>query len=502
MNAYRLVAAALVLGLAGCKQEGSKPEAPKGGSAQPGAAAPAEAQKTTLTVLVTADEAGWLLPSEEGGARKGGAAELLGQWVASEKHCPAGGTACAAGYDATVALSTGNHWNGPAISSFFRGESTAEVMKRMGYVASALGTHELDFGREQFLGNKAIDGIGYLAANLKAKAPEAKQMELPPFKIVERKGVKLGVIGLARTKIAANVMAGRLEGLEVTPYEEALGQAVPAVWGAGADAVVVLVDECPSELEAAVQAHADWKLALVAGGHCHRAYQKEIGGTHLVSPGQHFQQYLRAAMELDLAKPARERLVKVDAKVVDVDGKATPDADAAALVKKWKEKADGVLGDEIGFTKKGLDQASPKLANWVLESIRSKVDSDVVILNKKGLRQGLPPGKITKGSVYSVLPFENSVLVARLKGDQLQKNLQNPEALVGFKDPKGAKAIDAAKTYSVATVEYLYFGGDGFEFEQHDPLPEETGMVWQTPVIEWTKAAQTTPQKPLEAKLK
>jgi 5'-nucleotidase/UDP-sugar diphosphatase len=51
-------------------------------------------------------------------------------------------------------------------------------------------------------------------------------------------------------------------------------------------------------------------------------------------------------------------------------------------------------------------------------------------------------------------------------------------------------------------VEYLYFGGDGFDLEKHDPLPNETGMVWQTPVIEWTKAAQTTAQKPLEAKLK
>ncbi|HEY8208053.1 MAG TPA: 5'-nucleotidase C-terminal domain-containing protein [Myxococcaceae bacterium] len=490
------IPAALAVLLAGCPKDDSKPENPPQNPPAP--------KTVSITVLVTADELGWLLPVEG----KGGAAELLGQWVAQEKHCPAG-TACKPGYDATVALSTGNHWNGPSISSFFRGESTAEVMKRMGYQVSVLGTHELDFGRDQFLRNRGLDGMAYVAANLKVKAADAKDMELPPFKIVERQGVKLGVVGLARTKIAANVMAGRLEGLEVTPYEDALAQAVPAAVAAGADAVVVLADECPSELEAVVKAHADWKIPLVAGGHCHKPYAAQVGGTQMASPGQHLEQYLKATMEFDLSKPARERLVKVDARVVDSTGKDTPDAEAAAVVKKWKEKADAVLGEEIGFTKSGLDQASPQMAKWVSESIRSMVGADVALINKKGLRQGLPAGKITKGSVYSVMPYDNSVLVARIQGAQLVKNLENPEALFSgavksgkeFKDAKG-KPIDPAKTYSVATVEYLYFGGDGFELEKFDPLPNETGMVWQTPVIEWTKAAQTTAQKPLEGKLK
>jgi len=490
------IPAVLAVFLAGCpSKDDSKPETPK---------TPPAPVVTTVTLLITADELGWLLPVEG----KGGAAEMLGQWVAQEKHCPAG-TTCKPGYDATVALSTGNHWNGPAISSFFRGESTAEVMKRMGYQVSVLGTHELDFGRDQFLRNRGLDGTAYVAANLKPKAPDAKDMELPAFKIVERKGVKLGVVGLARTKIAANVMAGRLEGLEVTPYDAALAQAIPAAQAAGADAVVVLADECPSELEAVVQAHADWKIPLVAGGHCHKPYQKQVGATVLASPGQHFEQYLKATLDFDMAKPARERLVKVDAKLVDVSGKDTPDAEAASVVKKWKEKADAVLGEEIGFTKAGLDQASPQMAKWVTESIRAMTNADVAIVNKKGLRQSLPPGKITKGSVYSVMPYDNSVLVAKLTGEQLLKNLENPEALAAgaaksgkdYKDAKG-KPIDPAKMYSVATVEYLYFGGDGFEMEKFDPLPNETGMVWQTPVIEWTKSAQTTAQKPLEAKLK
>lgn len=130
-------------------------------------------------------------------------------------------------------------------------------------------------------------------------------------------------------------------------------------------------------------------------------------------------------------------------------------------------------------------------------------------MNRLGLRQGLPAGKITKASVYSVLPFEDSLMIVKLPGEALTKALSNPEALFtgaakagkGFKDAKG-KPIDPKKTYTVATEEYLYFGGDGFEMEQHNPAPAATGMVWQTPVIEWTKKQAPSPKKPLEKLLK
>ena len=53
----------------------------------------------------------------------------------------------------------------------------------------------------------------------------------------------------------------------------------------------------------------------------------------------------------------------------------------------------------------------------------------------------------------------------------------------------------------MATVEYLYFGRDGFDFEKLDPEPKETGMAWQTPVIEWTKEKKSTDAKPVEKAL-
>ncbi|AKQ67659.1 5'-nucleotidase [Myxococcus hansupus] len=492
----------LALGVVtGCEK--SNPTPPP---AAPEAKAPPPPSEVTL--LVTGGAFGQLQPVEG----KGGAAEMLGRWVADEKHCPGpireGQATCAD--SSTLALATGDHWNGPAISSFFLGTSTAEVMGRMGYAASALGNHELAFGKDAFLKNRGAGGFPFLAANLKVKDPSlAGDLSMPAFQIFERRGLKIGVVGLASEKTVRTAMPGRAEGLEVTGYEEALNTAVPEARKAGADVVVVLADECVTDLQPAVAKHPEWKLALVAGGRCAQPVELKDGATSFVSLDRGFGKYLRAHVTFDAAKPAGEKVTALDTKVVDVAG-GSPDAETAQLVGKWKSQLDEVLGQQIGFSKAGIPQSSPQMAKWVAGAVRETLGTDAAVLNSGGIRGDLPAGAVTRGSIYSVMPFENTLLVVKLKGSDLAKQLANPNALIAgftpsgkdkFKDAKG-KALDPNKEYTVATVEYLYFGGDGFEFEKLAPEPTETGMAWQTPVVEWTKLKESSEKKPIEKLLK
>jgi 5'-nucleotidase / UDP-sugar diphosphatase len=508
----------LVGALTGCDDKKPAPE-PSTPAPAPSTPAPAPApQPTTVTVLVTGSVNGQLSPSpSEEGTTPPDAARLLGWWEAKEKHCPGalkdGQPACDHG--ATLALSIGDAWNGPALSSFLYGESTATVMGRMGFAASALGNHELDFGREQFQKNQQLGGFPFLAANLKVKdAALARGWELPGFKVLERQGLKVGVVGLTSPKTVSTAMAGRSDGLEVIPDEQALTEAVAGALKDGADTVVVLADECPSDLKAVVGAHKDWKVSLVAGGRCPQPTEtSKDGDTTYVSLGKGFGKYLRAAYTFDPSKPKGEQVTAVDVSLVDVkggEGAPSPNADITQQLADFQQRLDKVLGEEIGYTKKGFAAGSKQLGAWVADAIRHQLSTDGAVLNRKGFREGLAPGKVTKGNVYSVLPFENSLMVVRLKGEDLARQLANPEAVFAgftpagkgrFKDAQG-KPLDPKKDYRIATVEYLYFGGDGFGFEKLDTEPEETGMSWQTPVIDWTKAQATTEAKPLDKLVK
>jgi 2',3'-cyclic-nucleotide 2'-phosphodiesterase (5'-nucleotidase family) len=509
-RASGVVAFALLGTLAGCDKSSSKEEAPPAQPAPTPAPAPPAPKPVTVTLLVTGSPAGQLLATTEGEKPTLGAAELLGAWEAQEKHCVGqvkadGAASCK---DAsTLALTIGDTWSGPAISSFFYGESTATVLGRMGFAASALGNHELDYGREQFQKNQQAAGFPFLAANLKVKdASLAKGMELPGFKVFDRQGLKVGVVGLTSPKTVSTAMAGRAEGLETISDEQALTSAVAEAQKAGAETVVVLAVECPSTLQPLVGKHPEWKVSLVAGGRCPQPVDTKEGNTTFVSLGRGFDKYLRAAYTFDASKPEGEQVTGVETKVVDVPAGATPNAELARQLADYKAQLDKALGEQIGFTKKGLDKASEQLGQWVASAIQQQTGADVVVLNRNGFRASLPAGPVTKGSVYSVLPYENSLMVVELKGADLVRQLANEQAVFAgfkaagkgkFKDAKG-KPLDPKKEYKVATVEYLYFGGDGFEFEKLDPEPTETGMSWQTPVIEWTQKQATTEAKPLE----
>jgi 2',3'-cyclic-nucleotide 2'-phosphodiesterase (5'-nucleotidase family) len=518
-RASGVVTFALLGALTGCEKNSAQ-ETPPAQTARPAPAAQPPAPKpTSVTVLITGSPNGQLLPTTPGEGVKPtiGAAELLGWWTAKEKHCPgqvvAGHAQCK--NPSTLALTIGDAWNGPAISSFFYGETTAAVMARMGFAASALGNHELDYGHEQFRKNQHVGGFPFLAANLKLKDPtQSKEMEPPGYAVSERQGMVIGVVGLTSPKTVTTVMAGRAESLQNIPDEQALADAVGELQKkAGVDTVLVLADECPSDLQPVVGKHPEWKVSLVAGGRCPEPVNTKEGNTTYVSLGRGFDKYLRAVYTFDASKPEGEQVTGVETSMVEVtggEGAPEPDAEAVKMISDFKARLDTALGEEIGFTKKAFEKDSKQLSSWVTTAIREQLGTDAVVLNRKGFREGLPAGKVTRGSVYSVLPFENSVMVVEVKGEDLARQLSNPEAVFSgftpagkgkFKDARG-KPLDPKKEYKVATIEYLYFGGDGFEFEKLDPEPSETGMSWQTPVIDWTKEKATTEAKPLNQLIK
>jgi 2',3'-cyclic-nucleotide 2'-phosphodiesterase (5'-nucleotidase family) len=457
-----------------------------------------EAAPVTLTLLFTGSENGYLLPSpDDNGAVHGGAAEMLGAWVKNEGHCAGplgknGESACKDG--STVVLSTGDNGNGSALSSWFHGEPTAELMRYMGYAASAFGNHDVDFGRPQFARNRELGGFPYLAANLPASADSdsAAPVALVPSRIVSRKGVDIAIIGLTSQKTPATTMPGRLDGLTLKADEEALAAALPQV--DKAHALVLVTDGCLNELAALLSKHTGWGVTVAAGRQCEEAFPPNAGGAHLVYAGRHFSQYGRATLTFRGTK-----LTGVEAQTVDVKGGEAPEPKAKELIDGWKKKLDDALGEKIGFTAKGIDQTAPQMTKWFATALKEQLKADVGLVNFKAVRQGLPKGALTKASIYDLVPFENSVVVMKVPGDVLKQELKNEAArFVGV----NAKAVNAKKTYTVATNNFIFFGGDGFGFNKIDTKPTFTGVPWQTSIIEWTAKQKSTEKKPLESHLK
>jgi len=140
-------------------------------------------------------------------------------------------------------------------------------------------------------------------------------------------------------------------------------------------------------------------------------------------------------------------------------------------------KNDGELNTAIGNF---MADAVFELSNPIFKS-RTGKNIDMVLLNHGGIRSILSKGNITSRTAYEIMPFDNSVVVAELKGTyvlELVRYLQNarrahPISKLNIKLGSNFELIeatinnqpiDANKTYYVATNDYLYNGGDKMIF--------------------------------------
>src|SRR5438132_4592176 len=64
------------------------------------------------------------------------------------------------------------------------------------------------------------------------------------------------------------------------------------------------------------------------------------------------------------------------------------------------------------------------LADIVADSFREKGNTQIAIHNIGGIRAKIVKGKISWGSIFEVLPFQNTLITLKLTGAQLKKTLE------------------------------------------------------------------------------
>ena len=174
-------------------------------------------------------------------------------------------------------------------------------------------------------------------------------------------------------------------------------------------------------------------------------------------------------------------------------------------------KSDGDYNTAIGNL---MADAVFELSNPIFKS-RTGNELDMVLLNHGGIRSILPKGNVTTKSAYSLMPFENSVVVVALKGSVLMemttylKASKKAHPISGLdlvlnadnsyqKIRVNGKAIDLTKTYYIATNDYLYNGGDRMYFlKKSDTVYDLNYKIRNVLIDYFTKYDTLNPKKDL-----
>ena len=384
---------------------------------------------------------------------------------------------------ATIAVSSGDNIGAaPPISTEFEELPTIESLNAMKLDVSTMGNHEHDRNIDHL--NKMIGASDFqwVVSNysdgaldvLKSGSKQAKN-----YTIVERGGVKIGVVGSNTPETIEQVFPGNLDykdasgakkTIVINPGVVGINKAIVEAKAAGADIVIVVIHQGWLENADGVAKGLFNSLstqikgaAAIYGGHSHQTFASVIPGNTRIAPTVLGQvrnagvEYTRTQICMKSGKvvgQSIQHVLKAAAPTINtgvVSTVTTQDAPAAALVKKYKDqlsaKLDVKIGQVSGVFPRGGSPAVERsgetpMGNYIADLMRAKYKTDFAIQNGGGIRDTFPaktyipantalvrtgtgPLDVTLGDAFTVFPFGNQIATTVVTGANLWKALEN-----------------------------------------------------------------------------
>jgi len=409
----------------------------------------------------------------------------------------------------TIVVSAGDNFQGSAMSNLTKGEPVNEMMKQLGVVVSAVGNHEFDWGTTHFEKWAADGGYEFLASNIYDKTTKEPVTWAKPYKVVTVDGIKVGLIGIAtpetltKTKAehvanyefkdAATAAQTWIDYLEEGKAEEGKPDVIIAVTHLGSDQENYGTDTSLPVTGTDIEnlCNNTTGLDAVITGHTHNSVAGYINNVAVV---QGYKQG-RALGQLTITLNADNTVKSVVPKVLDytkTKAELVADETAVAAYDKWNTNLGPILDEKLGvasatFTHDNETNVSV-LGKWVCEAMAEATESQIAFQNGGGLRTEIPAGDITYGLMYTVMPFDNTLVTMELKGADVLKAVEHgidlptagngsfsglfveydPALTYGSKvisiQLEDGTALDMNKTYKVVTNDFMVTGGDGYDF--------------------------------------
>ena len=402
-----------------------------------------------------------------------GAALLTSNWAADR-------TANAA----TVAISSGDNIGAaPPISTEFEELPTIESLNLMKLDVSTFGNHEHDRNLahvQKVIGASTFQWVVSNYGDESLAALKSGDKAAKAYTIIDRGGVKVGVVGANTPETIEQVFPGNLDykdaagakkTIQIDPGVVGINKAVAAARADGADVVVVLIHQGWTENSDGVAKGLYNSLAasikgadVVYGGHSHQTFSTLIKGSTRTSAPVLLGEVRNAGVEYTRSQicikngkvvgTSLQHVLKAAAPAITtgvVSTVTTADAAGAALVKKYKDQLSAKLDVKIGqvsavFPRGGspaVERAGENpMGDYIADLLRAKYKTDFALTNGGGIRDTFPaknyvpaatglvrtgtgPLDVTLGDAFTVFPFGNQVATTVVSGANLWKALEN-----------------------------------------------------------------------------
>ncbi|MEK8026353.1 bifunctional UDP-sugar hydrolase/5'-nucleotidase UshA [Pseudaquabacterium rugosum] len=413
-------------------------------------------------------------------------------------------------------------------SDLQQAEPDFKGMAAIGYDAMAVGNHEFDKPPAVLQRQRQWAGFPLLSANIRDAASGQRVFE--PYRIFERGGRRIAVIGLTTDDTPRLVMPANVAGLRFSrPADEArslvgelrgqvdmviaathMGHYVDGKAGVNAPGDVELARAVPG-LDLIVGGHSQNPVCMLAENRRNEAYKPgepcapdRQNGAWIVQAHEWGKYVGRADFVIDGGKVELQRyqLLPVNLKVKAADGKKVnataliaEDPALRALLEPFQQAGQRQLGVAVGQSDGVLDgdrtrvRAQPTtLGGFIASAMMARTGADLAVMNSGGVRDSLPAGVISYRDILKVQPFANTVCTVDLSGAELQTWLAAAAKMTpgsgAFPQTAGLRLriaggvieslsiggqpVDPQRRYRLAINNFMAAGGDGYpRLDQH-----------------------------------
>ena len=299
----------------------------------------------------------------------------------------------------SLLLDGGDTWHGSMTSLLTKGQDMVNVMNALG--VEAMTSHwEWTYGTERV--KEIVDGLPFPFLGANIFDAEWDEPAFEPYKIFEKGGVRIAVIGQAFPYMPIANPKWMFPEYSFGIREERMQEVVDEVRGEGVDLVVCLSHngfDVDRKMAGRVKG-----IDVILTGHTHDAVPEPvlIGETILIASGSNGKFVSRLDLDVRDGKMMgfRHKLIPIFSDVI------APDAEMADLIDQERAPYKAQLEEKIGTTESLLYRRGNFNGTWddlICDAVRSERDAQIAM--SPGVRWGpslLAGDAITREDIHNV----------------------------------------------------------------------------------------------------
>ncbi|MDD4224291.1 MAG: bifunctional UDP-sugar hydrolase/5'-nucleotidase [Candidatus Cloacimonetes bacterium] len=363
----------------------------------------------------------------------------------------------------SLLFDAGDFFQGRPVGTVTKGEAVIEYMNAIGYDAMTIGNHEYDISEEELTQTLDLANFPILSCNIIDKRTGDLPWYVVPYRIINRLGLRIGVIGFTTTDTEKMSFPENIKNVDFVDEKIAVSKYVDIVRNEEmADLIIVLGHAgLPYDVQETYLTRYDaqgnplyedryaawgWDAQEIArevpgidlfiGGHIHKgwpepwidpyshtmvvqgyAYGSNLGWITLtVDPDTKS----ISGYELPALREGMMLTLFEDQFIPDPEISATIEAQVAVA----EEGMDEIIGTAgVHLSRTNVD-AQSLMGNTITDAMRYEVNADFAFLNLGGVRADIKNGPVTYRDIFQVMPFDNMVVSFRCNGEFLRRIIE------------------------------------------------------------------------------